>query len=126
MGDDEEYDTQKEIKRIIIGLIFIGSMPVLLVAATDVDVLQGCIVFSDADIKHNKEFTVIDEDGTETTITAEEGQCKPLSSKDGFINAILDDIQYYVPLALGLFFLAMGIAIIAGPGIRILRHQFNK
>ena len=125
-GSDDGYSIKDEMKRIIVGIIFVAAMPAFLIFATDIDILQGCVLYSDAEINAAREFKVIDENGNETTVTAEERKCKQLSTGSGPLTEILDNVQYYVPIGIGLFMLAFGVALLLGPGIKVIKYQFGK
>ena len=107
------YDVRDELKRIIVGIIFVAGMPAFLIFATDVDILQGCLVYSDVEIER-------DVDG------AEEGKCKEFSTGGGPLTEIIENVQFYVPLGISLFILAFGVALLLGPGIKVIKYQFDK
>ena len=126
--EEKKFDTQEEVKKVIIAVGFMLAVPAGLLLATGVDVFQGCVTFTEDDVKRypGNTYPTIDDDGERTTMTAVPGQCKPLKTSSGFVNEVLQDVQTYIPLAILLFMLAMGLAIFFGPGIKIIKNQYGK
>ena len=105
----EKFDLRQTLKKIIIGAIFIGMMPTLLLTATDIDISKACVV----------EVSVDPDTDVKTT------ECKDYDIKDDFIKKLLLDIQSYMALGIGLVMLAVGLGMAVGPGISLFRHELG-
>ena len=134
---DQTFDIKAQIKRIVIGLIFITAMPLLLSSAANVDLIQGCVIWASQDeiTKYDEVITTrnnVDNDVTnDITFNAAEtkpGDCKNTLSAAGdskFLTNALADTQLYIVTGISIVILIMGLAILIGPGIKIVRYELD-
>ena len=127
---DQDFKLHDEIKKIIIGVIFLVGMPLLIGTYANVDILQGCIVYGPDDVGKSVPG-VLSTAGVIATVTVgdkgspppSEGTCKTnLQGGNEKLGELLSDTQYYISVGITLVILALGFAILIGPGIKLIRH----
>ena len=118
---DQDFKLHDEIKKIIIGVIFLVGMPLLIGTYANVDILQGCVTYSAEEVKRLGATERLDADGN-VLKAAVEGTCKIDTSGDDPLKGLLASTQYYISIGITLVILALGFAILIGPGIKLIRH----
>lgn len=126
MGGDKpgEFNIAGEIKKMIIGIIFIVAIPGILFMSTDIDILQGCVTVA-GDIPDDRLERI--NAGRDASDQLAAGDCYDFIGD----SALAGNLEAQEAIRLGQdaiiwavrgIMLAIAVAIFAGPGYKIIKH----
>ncbi len=106
---DAAFSVNEQIKKVLIAVGFAAAIPLILLAVTGVDLFQGCVTYTENNVP----------DGSEV------GDCRIIPPNANFLQKVFIEIQENLPLGILIFLLAMGTAIMVGPGKSIIKYQLG-
>ena len=107
--NDATFSLTDQLKKVGIAIAFTALIPVILTATTGIDVFAGCVKYTE---DNAPDVGVV-------------GECRPTPDDAGFLQEIFSYLEGDLPYGMLLYLLAMGIAIILGPGKSVIKYQLN-
>ena len=100
--DNADVEIGSIMKKVIIGAVFLVALPIVIPALTGVDLANLCVRGEGEDV---------DEDG-----------CK-IQGEDRLALGF-DQIKPMIVIGIDLFVIAVGLAVLFGPGMQLIKYQF--